>query len=361
MRGIIQITLLGFTFVLMGVATAKADTAGINEVILLGCPELSSSPTLDANSDDPCWPESATITQWFDFGGGESKLDTEMKVGYNRQGIYIFVLCHEKEPDKIKAAAIRRQDGAIWEDDSLEIFISPVNSGPEYKKFSVNSIGTQVDYFMDSKAQVIPEWRPEKEKKWRVAAKKTAQGWCAELELPWSDIGEFPKSGDVWTFGLLRFSWVSGSYVADKTSPGVADGAIHKPKFGYIAFGSNVQNAYENALKALRKRNGANYLGVVLPQGRINFQTFQVNLQDLTREIKALSDQSRALSAGLAPADKLNKECQDIADQIKSAKQNFSAKPSLVEWKKERELLINLKDRLADLQTRIIIALMNNK
>ena len=72
----------------------------------------------------------------------------------------------------------RKRDGAIYKDDSVELFVDP--GGPHRRsrfQFSFNALGTQGDA-----RNVDTTWNGS----YRVAASKDATGWSVEVGVPWS-------------------------------------------------------------------------------------------------------------------------------------------------------------------------------
>jgi hypothetical protein len=281
-----------------------------------------------------------------------------MRLAYDDRAMYLGACCYEEDPAKIRARVTRRQDPDLWTDDSLEIYISLSNVGPSCMKFTLNSLGTQMDLRMDEENQPHTDWLPEDQKKWRVAAQQTREGWVAEVEIPWTDLGRVPQAGEVWTFAAIRFSWVTGSYVADKTSPGARHG--HKQGFGYVAFGVGISSVFQRVQAAVQGRENAVSWELDLPEGAVcRFQSYPSALSQSLQEIKVLSNECQALigwpreGARLEEYRLLNKETQEVEKRVRS----FS-EPGSAEWHSLGSLLTDLKARLVELRRRFAVGLV---
>jgi len=342
---------------LAGAPCLFAATTHTPLVTLAGCPRVATPPTLDGVLDDACWKEAGEVTPWFDFAGGKSGLRTELKLACDGRAMYLAVFCHESDPSKIRARVSRRQDMDLWTDDCLEIYVSPTNTGSSHLKFTVNSIGTQMDLMMDEENKMLTDWRPEAGKKWRVAAKQTGQGWVAEVEIPWSDIGCVPRPGDVWSFAAIRFSWVTGSYVACKTAPGVQHG--HKEGFGYVVFGSDISRVLKQVQAALKKRENADTWELDLPRGTIyRFQPYGPALRQLLQEVQTLSNECRSALTGLRRDDARSTQYRALETEMKKIAQDLrsSSEPGCAEWRTSGDFLADLKTRLVEFRMRLAVA-----
>lgn len=342
--------------VIASAAGLRAQDVGVPEVTVAGCLRTTRPPKLDAALDDACWRQAGEVTQWFDFAGARSRLRTEMKLAYDVRAMYVCVCCYEKDPSKIRAEVTRRQDGRIWKDDSLEIYVSPSNTGSAHLKFTVNSIGTRVDVMMDDQNRPRSDWRPESQKRWRAAATKTSAGWVAEVAIPWSDIGATPQAGDVWTFAAIRFSWVTGQYVADKTSPGARHG--NKPGFGYVIFGTDLGAVFAQVHAATQARERTATWRLDLPDGTaLRYEPYKAGLRRLVQEAKALANECRAALAGLNRSAEHAAEHRALTKELGSLAQKVRARPGpdSGDWRTLGKRVVDLRSRLAGLRARIAL------
>ena len=136
---------------LAGGLMAAKPPEDLPPLALYPCMRTATAPVLDAEGNDPAWAGARELGPWYDFNSGTfSELQTTAKLVYDSQALYLFVACAEKNPSQLKAKATKRQDFGVWEDDSIEFYLSPDRSGPTYMRFSFNSIGTQLDFRVDA-------------------------------------------------------------------------------------------------------------------------------------------------------------------------------------------------------------------
>ncbi len=121
---------------------------------------------------------------------------TTLYAGATDKGMFFAFDAYGQNP----AAREKQRDGAIYEDDSVELFIRPSTDSDHYFHFTGNSAGV----FRDEKnapGDINPLWNGE----WDYKAKRTPYGWRGELFVPWATLGIIaPKPGDKIGFNFTR-------------------------------------------------------------------------------------------------------------------------------------------------------------
>jgi hypothetical protein len=120
--------------------------------------------------------------------------------------------------------------------DLLEIFLS-LNNGSQYRHFAMNRGGGWYDALGRDKSWDI---------NWKRKISQTANGWTAEIELPFVELKNAPKNGDQWNITVNRYSKPHSGFPApvfhDPSSGAVlrfADKA--KTKHDLVWIGTNVK------------------------------------------------------------------------------------------------------------------------
>ena len=76
--------------------------------------------------------------------GQQASEDTEVRILYTRDSIYIAIECFDSEPDKIVARE-RRRDDPLANDDSIAIIFDTFHDHRNGFLFKTNPLGTQYD------------------------------------------------------------------------------------------------------------------------------------------------------------------------------------------------------------------------
>lgn len=199
-------------------ALLLSGSAAAQTAASLVCPILKKAPEIDgAVADDPAWAGVAETPIARLLGDGRPARESRFKVAYTADAFYAAVICDEPEPDKITA---QREDGGnVWEEDSVEVFLSP--DGKTELQFAVNAIGSR--------------YSPLTLKRWRAAAQVEEGRWCAEIEIPWEVIGVAPKAGQAWRLNVCRNRLTSGAMEHCSWAP--VGASFHEVEnFGKVTF-----------------------------------------------------------------------------------------------------------------------------
>jgi len=187
--------LLPFALAFLFLATAAtAQTIKSTEAVF-----FEVSPQLDGDLSDACWQqlsplgEFVTTTPVF---GNTPQSRTEARVFYGPAALYIGVRCH--------VAAGLRDDRGLRDDhrtgDWIKVGLDTWNDGRLSFDFIVTAAGVQSDSREGASWDAI----------WQSAVIRHADGWTAEIRIPYTAL-RFPKKAiQDWGFQLTRFDPVTG-------------------------------------------------------------------------------------------------------------------------------------------------------
>lgn len=242
---------------------------------------VASPPEVNAVLD-PAWETIAEEPLAFHLGYAgpmtpvPSRLPTTMRLAYDDQALHIYVRCESDRMDRLQTNITRRDDPNAWRDDSIEIYIDPANSGIGFMKFIVTAGGAIADMDVRDGQRVDFGWNPAG---WQSAATRDADGWTVEMSFPWSDLGERPADGDVWSFALLRMSYGSHGH-GTVSAPGAS--YHNRGHHGYLHFGPVDGQGIVAAAPAISRTKGDSWMvfgdtGVMLfRKGRLESTPYPV-------------------------------------------------------------------------------------
>lgn len=208
--------------------------------------------TVDGNLDEAEWKTACSHTRYYEYFKPDpeiGKLETEYRMLYSKKGIYLAILNHEKNMDKLKAEFTARDSENLWKDDCDEIYIDAFGEGVGYTKFTINSIGTVGDMKRIDNSVVLNEWSGSG---WTCAVVRNGDSWVVEAFFPWDDLGNTAKEGAVWRFCNTRYAWTFGNFVGVSSSPG---GSYQNTAgFGYLYFSGEKPLSPDNIGSILSER-----------------------------------------------------------------------------------------------------------
>lgn len=197
-----------------------------------------SAIDLDGVLDEPAW-EAGEWCSGFVVANAEVQADprpraavqTRFKVVFDDDSAYVAVECEEPAIEQLKAETPWR-DGAVWQDDCVEIFFDPGNDGRYYHQVMVNARGTIHDLYGADYGLV-------KSRLWNGAFRgaghidREARKWSVELQIPFGAIVLGDDAGSEWRWNVTRERHAAGDLELTSWAP--LSGNFHQPRlFGTL-------------------------------------------------------------------------------------------------------------------------------
>ena len=161
----------------------------------------SEAPEIDGDISDPVWSKATRIDRFYQTEpvlGAKPTETTVAYMAYDENNLYFAFYCGDSQPDQVLATVMQR-DRELWQDDNIRVYLDPYNSTRDAMSFLVNSLGTQMDILIENNSNFYPEW----DTIWDVEARRTDEGWTAEMAIPFRSIS-FDPGVDEWGFEIMR-------------------------------------------------------------------------------------------------------------------------------------------------------------
>jgi hypothetical protein len=156
---------------------------------------------IDGVLDEPIWsraPRIGPLIQRQPVPGGTPSEKTDVTLLYDDDALYIGVVAHDSEPDKVIGTQMAR-DATLSSDDRVEILLDTFRDQRSAFYFATNPAGALVDGLIFANGQLNTDW----DAIWDVRTRRTEQGWVAELVIPFKSLS-FPAGRSVWGFNFSR-------------------------------------------------------------------------------------------------------------------------------------------------------------
>ncbi|HUV05790.1 MAG TPA: carbohydrate binding family 9 domain-containing protein [Armatimonadota bacterium] len=157
--------------------------------------KVNTGPVIDGMLDDDCWKVASKVNG-FEYLGKVPLVETVAYFCCGEEKLYIAFDCKDDRPEEIRAQQ-KKRGGSIWNDDLVEVDLDCMHDHRSFYEFAVNALGTQWNSVPGGTASKI-EWRGD----WKVGTKVNTDGWCAEIEIPFSVL-RYPREQS--TFGLVLY------------------------------------------------------------------------------------------------------------------------------------------------------------
>ncbi|MDP2957361.1 MAG: carbohydrate binding family 9 domain-containing protein [Longimicrobiales bacterium] len=149
---------------------------------------------LDGRLDEAAWGQAQRISNFtqreLDFGQPATER-TDVAILFDEDALYVAFWGYDSEPGGIRANEMAR-DFSWGSDDNFEMVLDPFGDDRSGYLFVTNPNGARADALIaDNGRGVNRDW----DGVWDVRARRTDEGWFAELRIPFSTL-RFPPDGD---------------------------------------------------------------------------------------------------------------------------------------------------------------------
>lgn len=156
---------------------------------------------IDGNLEDSEWGItnwSSNFTVYKPDNGAVPNQKTKFKIIYDTKFLYIGIRCYDTLSNKIEKRLARRDNFA---GDLIEINIDSYNDKRTAFSFNVSAAGVKGDEFISQNGD---NWDASWNPIWYTAANVDAEGWTAEMKIPFSQLKFGKEQEQIWGLQLNR-------------------------------------------------------------------------------------------------------------------------------------------------------------
>lgn len=163
-----------------------------------------SAPSIDGTMDDAAWAQAQPITdfvQKIPVEGATPSVSTEVRVLYDDNAIYVGARLRRKDPSAIRTS-ITRRDG----ESDAETFTVSLDTYLDRRtaySFTVSSGGVRGDAYHAQDSEDSGR-ETQFDPIWNARTKVDAEGWIAEMRIPFSQLRYNASAEQVWGMQLTR-------------------------------------------------------------------------------------------------------------------------------------------------------------
>ena len=183
--------------VLLLAITTCANGGVMSDVPMAVPTYVGNAPRLDGKVSENAWAGACKISDFRVRCSGElASQRTEVRLCYDRSTLYLAFECFENKMDQLIAEQTT-DGGPVWNDDSVEVFISPsaVADAGNCHQFVVSVTG--------AKTHIRPGGEPLGGN-WRAAVSRMKDRWIAEIAIPFDTLRPLGKNASCWRVNLCR-------------------------------------------------------------------------------------------------------------------------------------------------------------
>jgi hypothetical protein len=163
-----------------------------------------SAPRIDGSLDDAAWaqaPVIADFVQKIPREGAEPSVPTEVRLLYDDHGLYVAAKLKRPDPNAIRTSVTRR-DG----ESDAEVFtvsLDPYLDKRTAYSFSISSGGVRGDAYHSQDSEDSGR-ETQFDPVWAARARVDAEGWTAEMHIPFSQLRFNAQAEQTWGLELTR-------------------------------------------------------------------------------------------------------------------------------------------------------------
>lgn len=158
---------------------------------------------LDGRLDEAIWLRLAAATgfvQQEPREGQPATEQTEVRVAFDEQNLYLGVMLHDSDPDGVIGRALQR-DAGLGSDDRFMFILDTFMDGRTGYFFEINPAGLMGDGLLrgSSGGMVNKSW----DGIWEARVHRGEHGWSAEIRIPFRTLN-FDPARDIWGINFQR-------------------------------------------------------------------------------------------------------------------------------------------------------------
>ena len=160
-------------------------------------------PIIDGRLDEAVWASAQAMTgfvQYEPVEGTAASEETEVRILFDADAIYIGAWLYDREPDRIIVGE-RRRDANLSDSDAFLVVLDTYHDQQTGFVFGTTPGSIEYDGQVRGEGAANTNW----DGSWTVAISQNGEGWYTEMRIPFSTIRYGSGAGQVWGLNLTRY------------------------------------------------------------------------------------------------------------------------------------------------------------
>jgi len=191
---------------------------------------VETPPLIDGRVDEASWRRMEPLTGFIQqepSEGAPATEQTEVRIGFDHNNLYIGIICFDSQPDRIVVTQNRR-DASLTDTDSVQILLDTFHDHQAAFIFGTSPTGIEYDGQVSKAGQGrggsgmparaggqgsrtggvqrggASSFNLNWDGVWRVRSQITERGWESEMVIPFKTLRYQPGGGQVWGLNVSR-------------------------------------------------------------------------------------------------------------------------------------------------------------
>lgn len=178
----------------------NAQESGNNAANSLRPYPIEQNFDIDAELSHPAWSRASSVYITHEVQPNDQAralVETEVRVLYSEQFLYVSFVAHDPNPDKIRASIADRD--ASFEDDFVGIFLDPFGNNQQAYEFFINPLGVQMDGMRTGNNEDM-----NFDALWYSRGEITDSGYRAVMKIPFKSLNFPDREVQDWSIQFIR-------------------------------------------------------------------------------------------------------------------------------------------------------------
>jgi hypothetical protein len=163
--------------------------------------DASEAPDIDGDLSDAVWSKATVIGRFIQKRPNPGVPATErtvLRILFDEDNLYFAIYAYDSQPERIIPGTLQR-DGDLGAADSIVLLIDPGLTRRNAYGFEVSASGARRDELELNNTIELPEW----DAIWSARARRVADGWVAEIAIPFRSLS-YDAAQTTWGFDMSR-------------------------------------------------------------------------------------------------------------------------------------------------------------
>jgi len=173
---------------------------------------VADPPAIDGLLDEAVWasaPSLDSFTQQEPSDGEPATERTTVQLLYDSSALYIGVHAYDSDPAGVIATEMRRDSPRLLDEDNFQLILDTFRDSRSGYMFVTNPLGAKLEQQVfeegggnarGSASNVNRDWNGV----WSAAARRTADGWTAEIMIPMVTLRSPDVASQLWGINFMR-------------------------------------------------------------------------------------------------------------------------------------------------------------
>ena len=200
----------------MGLAAPALAQSGFrppSELYRVEPPRVEQGPAIDGRLDEAVWQGAAVIdnfTQQEPNEGAPATERTMVRLLYDAGALYVGVEAYDSQPAGVIATEMRRDSPRLFDEDNFQIILDTFHDRRSGYMFVISPLGAKLEQQVAEEGEGgfrgnnSPNVNVDWDGVWNAVARRTAEGWVAEIAIPMVTL-RFPSAdSQIWGANFMR-------------------------------------------------------------------------------------------------------------------------------------------------------------